>query len=353
MKSHHRAVLLLVMKLYAASTPVRAPITGCLSGVDACSCEWIADDTDATTLSGLSHPGDYSAAAIAATGLPEAVVKAADTSPQACELVCCEALVITDAPAAAQAPPQTGPCGVWQHGGGTGASGCWLGLDNTQRKPPLPEVPEKSGHVWAGGAGKRCRIASAANAEQVPSQLPADTQLCSANWGIYVLVLAAVAGTLYLGGGVAAGSRQGRGTGMTAHPHFKLWQELYGLALDGVEFARHARDGGSAKYMQANAATATAHSGGISGSGREKERNAAKERSKNSASSKRRSDKADKKAGSSGLGESLGSGATASTEDESAGQTAEERRHAARQLEERAQQGVHSSQAKVTVVGRR
>jgi hypothetical protein len=140
---------------------------------------------------------------------------------------------------------------------------------------------------------------------------------------------------------------------MTAHPHFKLWQELYGLALDGVQFARHARDGGSAKYMQANAATATAHSGGISGSGREKERNAAKERSKNSASSKRRSDKADKKAGASGLGESLGSGATASTEDESAGQTAEERRHAARQLEERAQQGVHSSQAKVTVVGRR
>ncbi len=112
-----RHALLMVLRLYAASSAVRAPITGCLNGVDACRCEWVADDTDATTLAGLSHPGDYSAEAIDATGLPEAVVKAADTSPQACERVCCEAVVITDAPAAAQGAPQTGPCGVWHRGG--------------------------------------------------------------------------------------------------------------------------------------------------------------------------------------------------------------------------------------------
>ena len=103
---------------YAAGPgPVRAPITGCLNGVEACSCEWAADDTDSTTLAGLSHPGDFTAAQIAATGLAEAVIKSADTSPQACERVCCEALLITDAtvPCRSAVPTAEGCAGVHTH----------------------------------------------------------------------------------------------------------------------------------------------------------------------------------------------------------------------------------------------
>jgi|EP01046_Picozoa_sp_COSAG06_P000027 hypothetical protein len=244
----------MLFRLSMCATLVGAPITGCLNGVEACMCEWSADDTDSTTLAGLSHPGDYSAAQIAATGLSEAAIKSADASPQACERVCCGALLITDAPAAAQAPAQTGPCDVWQHGGGTGAAGCWLGLDNTKRKPPLPEVPETSGGVWTGGTGKRCLRNIADPAAPAPTSVPAgpdvQLQLCSSSWGLYVLAMAAVGGGLYLGVGVAIGFRRGGGTRATAHPHFMLWQQLYGLVLDGVGFVRRrAGDGGSA-HMQ-------------------------------------------------------------------------------------------------------
>ena len=193
-------------------------------------------------------------------------------------------------------------------------------------------------------------------AEQAPSQLPTDTHLCSPDWGVYVVAIAAIAGTLYVGGGIAIGSQRGRGTRVSAHPHFSLWQELYSLVLDGMEFARSARDGGSdnsPKYMPVDAATDTVHSSRNSGRSRVKgrDRNVTKARSKHSPSSNRRTDKvltADNQVSTA----NLGVGPTAPTQHESAGRTAEEDQRHARQLEERSQQGVHSSQAKVTVVGR-
>lgn len=338
----HAKLSVMLLELYATFVPVRAPITGCLSGLVSCSCEWVADDTDQTTLAGLSHPGSYSAAAIAATGLPETVIKAADTSPQACERVCCEALVITDAPAAPQAPAQTGPCDVWQHGGGTGAAGCWLGLDNKLRKPPLPEVPDKS-TTWTGGAGKRCRLGTTAGSGQAAPAPGA--HLCSSNWGIHVLVLATLAGAVYLGTGVALGYQQGRGLRTTAHPHFALWQQLHGLVLDGVEYVRRVRYDRSSAYTQVDEMDRgidhTVRS--FKSEGRQR----SKEKAKGSATGKKRAHKTEK-TNEPSL-EMLGDGAT-ELEAAAPSQTSEERRHT-RPLEERAQLGVHSSQAKVTVIG--
>ena len=87
-----------------------------------------------------------------------------------------------------------------------------------------------------------------------------------------------------------------------------------------------------------------------SSSPKSKDRKAKKEKQKGASSGK----KGKRKAETAGLGESLDGRATvAEQKDEAeAGLTAEERWQA-RQLEERAQQGVHSSQAKVTVVGQR
>ena len=403
--------------LYAAGPSLAgAPITGCLNGVEACSCEWAADDTDKTTFGGLSHPGDFSAAEIAATGLPEAIIKSADASPQACERVCCEALLITDAPAAAQAPAQTGPCATWQHGGGTGAAGCWLGLDNTKRKPPLPVVPEASGGVWTGGVGKLCLIGSTTDAvascppkfpyfstkvrvcyatsvdaaagiglcgswcthdlsvgtgcgdnhahmcAPSPPGPPTGVSFCSSNWGYYVLAIFVVGGGLYLGGGIAMGfQKNGRVMRVAAHPHYALWLQLYGLVWDGLQFSRRRGGGGrSTKYGGGGSPHAgfvqessVADSGGPSSkssSPKSKDRKAKKEKQKGASSGK----KGKRKAETAGLGESLDGRATvAEQKDEAeAGLTAEERLQA-RQLEERAQQGVHSSQAKVTVVGQR
>eukprot|EP01050_Picozoa_sp_SAG11_P028509 SAG11_NODE_7645_length_1116_cov_1.149459_1_plen_233_part_10 len=183
-------ILLVVFVAVSTSPTAHAPITGCLPPDNArgCSCDWAEDATNSATFQGLSHPGDWTPAEIAASGLPEQVVKGADASPQACELVCCQALLITDAPAAAYAPAQTAPCGIWQHGGGTGAAGCWLGVDNTKRRPPLPLVDRTPGKgLWVGGTGRRAK---------------------SARWGWPFLALTLLGATVYVGGGVAARLRQ-------------------------------------------------------------------------------------------------------------------------------------------------
>ena len=357
---------LLAAVLHAAG-PVHAPITGCLDGVDACSCEWAADDTDRTTLAGLSHPGDFTAAQISATGLTEAVIKAADSSPQACERVCCESLLITDAPAAAQAPAQTGACGVWQHGGGTGAVGCWLGLDNTQRKPPLPVNPNAPGGVWKGGAGRLCLISSsdppaaAAPAAAAQPQVPAGVQVCRSNWGEYVLCIAVVAVVVYLSAGVAIGFQRGGGgrvgsLRLTLHPHYALWRQLAGLVLDGAAYAGGGGSGSSAKKISGAHSrelrddgedAASDRSGSVSGrsgrSGKSGKSGSSKRSDKKSGKKDKRlkGSKGSKAGGEAGLGQPLADGEPMGHEE----------RWQARQLEEIAQQGVHSSQAKVSVVG--
>jgi hypothetical protein len=218
------AHLLRVVICTATFNPAHAPITACRpSGSDrSCACDWAKDATNTATFSGLSHPADWTSAEIAATGLTEQVVKAADSSTQACELVCCKALLITDAPAAAQAPAQTGPCDIWQHGGGTGAAGCWLGIDNSKRRPPLPIVQGQTA-IWAGGTGR----------------------LANSNWGWSFLAVACLGAGIYVGGGVVAGGRvAGQVRGVQAHPHYSAWLQIYGMVIDGFRLTRSRVHGG-------------------------------------------------------------------------------------------------------------
>jgi hypothetical protein len=307
----------LLLALLPATTP--GTIAGCLHGVKGCKCEWALDDTDKSTLAGLSHPPSYSAAEIAATGLPEAVVKGADASPDACERVCCESLVITDAPAAAQAPAQTGPCGVWQHGGGTGAEGCWIGLDNAKRQPPLPEVFR--GGFWVGGARRLCRISrssSAAVGDGAVSPGGGGAPVCSSKWGWTFVVVAVGAGFLYLFAGVALGFRRGNGMRAQAHPHYAQWLQLHGLVLDGVSRVR----GVGSRGRAAGRSGARANAGGLpvaaddSSRPMHKSSKASKEKRMDADRRKRGGKRKAKHVGGDSLGEPLGSAdATAAAQD--------------------------------------
>eukprot|EP01046_Picozoa_sp_COSAG06_P025192 COSAG06_NODE_2102_length_7592_cov_14.509676_8_plen_427_part_00 len=60
-----------------------------------------------------------------------------------------------------------------------------------------------------------------------------------ADWGMEFLLLAAVLGAAYVGGGIVLGSKQGAGgAGAKAHPHYSRWVEVHGLVQDGVAFVR-------------------------------------------------------------------------------------------------------------------
>jgi hypothetical protein len=59
------------------------------------------------------------------------------------------------------------------------------------------------------------------------------------NWGEGFLLLVALGGTLYLGGGVAlAAKSRGAALRLGSHPHAPRWVEVHGLCLDGVGYAR-------------------------------------------------------------------------------------------------------------------
>lgn len=246
-------LLLVVCVATSASPTAHAPITGCVppDNERGCACDWDKDATNSATFAGLSHPGAWTPAEIAASGLPEPVIKAADSDPKACELVCCQALLITDAPAAAQAPAQTAPCDIWQHGGGTGAGGCWLGIDNTKRQPPLPIVTRGSGH-WTGGTGRLAK---------------------SSNWGWSFLAIVFLGAGVYVGGGVAVGVRPaaGRARTLPAHPHYSGWLQIYGMAIDGVRLTRSVVGGGGAAKT-ASGGTARQANGNVTSSPRSPEK---------------------------------------------------------------------------------
>lgn len=73
------------------------------------------------------------------------------------------------------------------------------------------------------------------------------------NWGQSFLLFGAAAAMLYVGGGLAFGSRQGRGPGLRAHPHYGLWLELRSLVSDGVAHASWQApkpNGGSARRRE-------------------------------------------------------------------------------------------------------
>lgn len=223
-----------------------APATSAVDGCDAphnpagCDCSWGRDETGPSTFRGLSHPPEYTPAQIVATGLEPAVLKAADSSAAACELVCCSAKAITDAPAAEQAPAQTGPCGTWQFLAPPAGTGCWLGLDPIKR--PLPKTPT-AGEVWVGGA-----------INQGPES----------NWGLAFIIALLVGSALYVGGGLVYNIKtQGMSPGPQAMPHRERWVELGGLVVDGALFVR--------AVVQAKVQSAPMPGTGPGGGGVEKE----------------------------------------------------------------------------------
>jgi hypothetical protein len=78
-------------------------------------------------------------------------------------------------------------------------------------------------------------------------------QASPSNWGRSFLLFGAAAAMLYVGGGVAFGSRQGRGSALRAHPHYGLWLELRSLVSDGVAHAKSQTPepvGGSARRRE-------------------------------------------------------------------------------------------------------
>ena len=76
-------------------------------------------------------------------------------------------------------------------------------------------------------------------------------------WGSPFLVLLLGTTAAYVGGGVAWGSKAGAGgRGLAAHPHYRHWEAVHGLVMDGVAFAR----GGGGRRRQH--ATSTRENGG-------------------------------------------------------------------------------------------
>ena len=215
-----RPLLALLAVMFLAAPRRAMAIDGCEAphNPGGCACSWGRDETGQDTFRGLSHPPDYTPAEIAATGLPPAVLKAADSSAAACELVCCQAKVITDAPAPEQQPPQTGPCGTWQFLAPPAGTGCWLGLDPAKRPLPRTPAPPAGGPVWVGAA-----------VNEGPES----------NWGLGFIIALLVATTVYVGGGLAYNVKtQGMPPGFQAMPHKEVWVELAGLVVDGGVFAK-------------------------------------------------------------------------------------------------------------------
>jgi hypothetical protein len=102
--------------------------------------------------------------------------------------------------------------------------------------PPTAERPRK---------GEHCRICPPGKtfAPLRPSMYGYSAVVVTeTNWGVTFLTFFFVAGAIYLGAGVYAGRKVGRGGGgggsLAAHIHYVRFMEIKGLCEDGVSFAR-------------------------------------------------------------------------------------------------------------------
>ena len=82
------------------------------------------------------------------------------------------------------------------------------------------------------------------------AQVNVDSSACMSYTepGWWVVLVAALGGGLYVGGGVQLGRRARAGAGggasaLSAHPHFSWWQYLHGLCQDGVRFVQQTAQG--------------------------------------------------------------------------------------------------------------
>ena len=108
--------------------------------------------------------------------------------------------------------------------------------------------------VAAGGvaAGKCLTSLPCSSSSTPPCALPS-------SWGSAFLLLLFLCSTVYVGGGIWLGGRNGvTGTpGLAAHPHAAAWKELAGLVADGVHWARGGGNGSQAQSLLNDKGAAT------------------------------------------------------------------------------------------------
>eukprot|EP01045_Picozoa_sp_COSAG04_P029800 COSAG04_NODE_4989_length_1790_cov_2.777646_2_plen_320_part_00 len=188
---------------------------------------------------------DASAQHVIGLGLAGGPGSPAQASAAACESWCCSTTHMKMVPSTSGAPWQftedaTGDkprqCNIWQWkeapANDAWQKGCWVGG---------PEFVIGSINPACPACGK--------GASTDTTWVGAETCLDPGGsaWGTTVLLALGLGGALYVGGGAAWGSTQGRaGRGgrlgpLSAHPHSSRWLEVAGLAADGVAFARGGR----------------------------------------------------------------------------------------------------------------
>ena len=107
-------------------------------------------------------------------------------------------------------------------------------------------IISSDGTVNLEGNGKDTEGLSCLTLDDVSAFCRDGSTDCATGWGVAFLVTIAVASTLYVGGGVGYGMKAaGAAPGLGAHPHLVLWQQLGGLVIDGLAFARAWAGGGT------------------------------------------------------------------------------------------------------------
>lgn len=200
--------------------------------------------------------------------------------------------------------------------------------------------------------------------------------VCEGNFGWTVVFLLAVVGSGYLVGGVAWAKHTGASgvkpsaagprAMLQSHPHYGRWQQLHGLCTDGVRYAKGGARGGY-KPLTATAAAPPTRAG----AGRDEEGDGGREGAGQKRSSKRSSGGKEKRSKGEGKssskeskskspkeGKSRKASGSAAVAEESVeveadgpqeGETVAEAK--ARELREQRDEGVHSSQQRIKVVG--
>ena len=69
---------------------------------------------------------------------------------------------------------------------------------------------------------------------------------CTGDWGWSFVAMALVGAGLYVGGGVGYARKTGggAGAGLAAHPHYRMWQSVHAMVMDGIAFAKGRANGG-------------------------------------------------------------------------------------------------------------
>jgi hypothetical protein len=92
---------------------------------------------------------------------------------------------------------------------------------------------------------------------------------CESRWGSTVLMVVLGGGAMYVCGGLAYARLVNRSPSgryfLSAHPHWELWQQLYGLVRDGAAFVRG--QGGAARIERSTATGRREDGGGVGGGG--------------------------------------------------------------------------------------